>query len=977
MYNVVVMESLDDSNCPSMSDSLSLYERYMRSFNVVDKFVEENNHLEQAEPVSSSTCDYESSNSGGNIDLSAAIQADVDKHCVGPEGDCSTLQLLNDIDNIAHKPHSNSETDLPTKAESSCTSLAGSLLENSSATAELCLLNDKSNLVEADARASSDSKPENFKHTVFITSTMENSNNAVDSVPLFRDVRHAENIFKLPISELSFNGTIKHVQKLKPIVDPLTALSTGNSGLVSLSDPPTDQAECFASSSGSSKLCADKNNSEQNSNTSEDKNTCDAGRVDKTTESSRDSQYEEFNNKKECEVRNEEVSNAKWNLEQSYSSIDTSFDSGVRSPDMFSDDDDDDAESNAPPEPFWNFLKDYEAFDKKKVRKIEETLQGILPPPSVTTLKTDVTEMLRKYYCFLPAFNDDKINDIEANSMTPTKKVSFIHIPTISNALEVFQETASNSNVKTIGSNMKDSNNLDSEMNTSIIDKSIELKMCTEIEARNTLWPDVIKCRYFDVYYNVSNYTEKYQLLLQKYRERFVGGETDTSVNIYSGGLQSPSSASKRKALRLKMAQAKSPGRRLSHLARRRQAFCSAATINEKAQASTAKMVLIDKKKLINSAERKSPRMRRTPGKRTPGRKTPGKKTPAKTPKTKSGGSSRKKAMRRLLMDTESLTRSQPTRETLKRALFVSPENRKSIPTTASSSVPCQAMKSKRALFSSPDRTAETKSMDGTASDQFLKRKRDCLEDEVDNGRSKIAKSLSFGGDTYDRSHTVAFNRRASEILSTNNSTELNETHKKKLLWAVSEALRVHGWRMSSPGFREKASSLARLTRRLLTLPPHAAKLAAPKLSTSETMLKLARQYVYAIIQGRTVEECFQDEQIKLANESNKLTGYISATAYQQLKVKQMSTTETLTSQIKENTCSTLSVKQEQPKSSTKNILQDKLVNIDSNSNSSSGISMFDKVGLYKSNSMPSFEDAAKMRARRQISFDSADFPKR
>ncbi|XP_013162506.1 PREDICTED: uncharacterized protein LOC106113993 [Papilio xuthus] len=922
----------------------------------------QNNHLEQAEARSSSPYDYENSNSGGNIDLSAAIQADVDKHCVGLDVDCNSLQRLNDIGSFANKPNFGSESDRP-KADSSCTSLSGSLVETSSATAELCNLNEKSDLVETDGRASEDSKPESFKHSVFITSTMENSNNAVDSVPMFRDIRHSENIFKLPITELSFNGTIKHVQKLKPIVDPLTALSTANAGLVGLSDNNgTESTECLAGSSTIGQS-ADKFSYQQISDMSDDRHTCDAEKIDKTAESSRDSQYEDANYKKDCDA-DEEGSNAKWNLEQSYSSIETSFDSGVRSPDMFSDDEE---EPSPAPEPFWNFIKDFETYDKKKVRKIEETLQGILPPPSVTTLKTDVTEMLKKYYCFLPAFNDDnKINTLEVNSMTPTKKVSFVHIPTTSTESYEIQENSSNVNTKkSYNSNMENP-----ELNTSINDKSIDLKMCTEIEVKETLWPDVMKCRYFDVYYNVSSYREKYELLLQRYMERFVGGETDTSVNIYSGGLQSPSSASKRKAMRLKMAQLKSPGRRLSHLARRRQAFCSAATINEKAQASSAKMVLIDKKKLINSAERKT---RRTPNKRTPTRRTPGKKTSAATPKTKSGGSSKKKAMRRLLMDTESLSRSQPTRETLKRALFVSPENRKTIPNTASSSVPQQNNRFRRVLFSSPDR-AETKSMDGTISDHFFKRK---CEDELDNGRSKIAKSLSFGGDTFTVSQPVPFDRRASEILTTRNPTELNEIHKKKLLWAVSEALRARGWRMSSPGFREKAAALARLTKRLLTLPPHAARLAAPALSTSETMLKLARQYVYAIIQGRTVEECFQDEQIKLANESNKISGYISPKAYHQMKTRQVSASATLTSQIKENTCSNLSIRQEQPKSSSKNILQDKLVNIDSNSNSSIGISMLDKIGLYKSNSMPSFEDAAKMRARRQISFDSVDFPKR
>lgn len=326
-------------------------------------------------------------------------------------------------------------------------------------------------------------------------------------------------------------------------------------------------------------------------------------------------------------------------------------------------------------------------------------------------------------------------------------------------------------------------------------------------------------------------------------------------------------------------------------------------------------------------------------------------------------------------MDSDSMTRSQPTRETLKRALFVSPENRKSIPSTASTSVPLQAMKSKRALFSSPDRSAETKSADGTQSDHFLKRKLDALDDQPENSRNKIAKSLSFGGDTIGSMPPHIMNRRASEVFTRRNSVELNETHKKKLLWAVSEALRVHGWRMSSAGFREKAEALARLTRRLLTLPPHAAKFASPKLSTSETMLKLARQYVFAIIQGRSIEDCFQEEQMKLANDgSSKLSGYISANAYQQFKARQAAPS-TLTSQIKEN-CNG-SFKQDQPRSGSKNVLQDKLINVDSSSNSSSGFSMLDKSGLYKSNSMPSFEEAAKMRARRQISFDNLDFPKR
>ncbi|XP_041984617.1 uncharacterized protein LOC121737125 isoform X2 [Aricia agestis] len=918
------MESYEESNCFSLSDSFSLYERYMKSFNVVNNYT--NDRIERAP----SDFDNENSNSGGNIDLSEARESNV---CEKSRSEFDKTPSLQQIDNI------DKGLDDVIKIGSPCTSTnASSCLTDN--------LNDKSDLTDVPV-SSEESKSHDFK-PAFITSTMENSNNAVDSVPMFRDAKATENVFKLPITELSFNATIlKHVQKLKPIVDPITALTTANN-MLSLT-------ENSASDPG--------NNGEQVNNLDEpsgyeDRSNSESTKLDKSSETG-DSQSQSLESRK---LQANEGS-SKWNLDQSYSSLEGSFDSGVRSPDMFSDGEEE--ALNPEPEPFWSFLKDYETNHKIQVRKIEERLHGVLPPPSVTILKTDVTQMLKKYYTYLPFFNGEEHVDVESNSMTPKKKVSFVKIPETSDHCDDDHFEAVIRRVS-----------IDSQALNTSTDKSVEIKMATEAEALQTEWPDVLKCKYYDVYYNLTSYSEKLERLNQKYAERFVGAETDTSVNIYSGGLQSPSSASKRKALRIKMAQVKSPGRRLSHLARRRQAFCSAATISEKAQCSTSKMVLIDKKKLISSAERKSPRTRRTPGKKTPTSKTPGKKTPGKTPKS---GSSKKKAMRRLLLDNESLTRSQPARETLKRALFISPENRKSVPAASSSSVPHQAMRSKRALFGSPVKPEETKSSDGTISDRFhmdLKRKRNPFDEGPEN-RSKIAKSLSFGGDSITSSQpsSIPLNRRASEMPASRNMAELNETHKKKLLWAVTEALRLHGWKMSSPGFKEKASLLARLTRRLLTLPPHAAKLAAPKLSTSDTLFKLARQYVFAIIQGRTVEECFQDEQIKLSNDSTKLTGYISASAYQQLKNRQIPAT--LTSQVKENTCSNGSAKPDPPRSSTKNILQDKLVNIDTNSNSSSGFSNIERPELFKSNSMPSFEEAAKMRARRQITFDNLDFPKR
>ncbi|XP_022128459.2 uncharacterized protein LOC111002610 isoform X2 [Pieris rapae] len=826
------MESLEDSNnCASMSDSFSMYERYMKSFNVRDNFYDQDS-------ASASSISRESSN-GGTIDLSIVVP----QHGIATDA-IGDSQLYN--------------------GEKNCDSKDKSLFLVASVTSSHT---DRSDL--ADARISDEScggKP------VFISSIMENSNNAVDSVPLF-EVKN-ENVFKLPITELSFNGTLKHMQKLKPIVDPITALSS-----------------CMLYDTAGKINNDITTGSEERSNDS---------KHDRLMADNADYQHQNMEQKD-----SDLDSTSKWN-DQSFSSLEASFDSGVRSPDMFSDGEEIVEESET--KKFWTFLQNVELYDKKKLKKIQETLQGVLPPPSVTTIKIDVTDMLRKYYTHLPQFNASEILNTNENSITPTKKVSFIQIPETCDSIQEVteckakdviigicstkhQEVLSNTiqvedirSFDTEAQKIKESCENTSKFNntSSTHDQSPDLQLCLETVVKESTWPDILKCRYHDVYYNLSSHRENYEMLLQRYAERFIGAETDTSVNIYSGGSQSPTSASKRKALRLKLAQAKSPGRRLSHLARRRQAFCSAATVGQKALQSS-RMVLIDKKKVVNSADRH--------GKT---RRTPGKKTPRKTPEA--GGSGKKKAVRRLLMD-----------EAPKRALFVSPEG-----AALGLCAPKPLGKSRRSLFGSPNGQTESKSVDGAA-----KRKRE--DDDGDSKRVKMAKSLSFGGDSSEYPH-VPLQRRASELLSSKNSAELNDSHKKKLLWAVSEALRTHGWRMSCPGFREKASHLARLTRRLLTLPPHAHRLAAPALSTSDTLLRLARRYAFAVIRGRTVEECFRDEETRLAEEGKELGSRLGR-----------------------------------------------------NANPDSYPTLGERFAR-GSSSTPSFEDAARARAERQISFDGADF---
>lgn len=357
------MEALDDSNCHSISDSFSLYERYMRSFNVVDNFLEDNNNPEASgQSISSSDNDEDHSNSDGNIDLSLQKNAlpepcDVFKTVFSSVNDQNICTLESD------KKSLEALTDYTTRPEFPRALLEGAcLIENYSIT-EDSRLTEKSDPTDAPV-SSEDSKSEHSKHPkpVIITSfsTMENSNNAVDSVPMFRDVRPTDTMFKLPIRELSFNGTIKHVQKLKPIVDPLSAL-TSVPDLVN----EVEKSDLRSADNNTFEPCSflehKSESTLKSSDLSDDKS--EVNRLEDMTESTGDSQYKEFIPGKEVDEPDNSL-----NPDQSLSSLDASFDSGVRSPDMFSDEE---PEENPHRDDFWQFMKQHEAYDKLKVKKME------------------------------------------------------------------------------------------------------------------------------------------------------------------------------------------------------------------------------------------------------------------------------------------------------------------------------------------------------------------------------------------------------------------------------------------------------------------------------------------------------------------------------------------------------------------------------------------------------------------------------
>ena len=79
---------------------------------------------------------------------------------------------------------------------------------------------------------------------------------------------------------------------------------------------------------------------------------------------------------------------------------------------------------------------------------------------------------------------------------------------------------------------------------------------------------------YLSFSYNRSKTIEEFEGLTLKLCERYVGAETQSSCNIWFTK-QAPASGKKQRSLARRNS-AQSPGKRLSHLARRRRTFSSA-----------------------------------------------------------------------------------------------------------------------------------------------------------------------------------------------------------------------------------------------------------------------------------------------------------------------------------------------------------------------------------------------------------------
>ncbi|XP_053678614.1 uncharacterized protein LOC128728989 [Anopheles nili] len=364
-----------------------------------------------------------------------------------------------------------------------------------------------------------------------------------------------------------------------------------------------------------------------------------------------------------------------------------------QSPDMFAEDDDtvddkkknDESLSRAYQRTSGMSSRELECVDESKVDRIERTLlkrlqmslAGIPPPPALTYSAIDVGSMLAIYHSnaerWLAAHSLSK-SDSARDGMEDKKAQECLSKPTQ-----------------------------------------------TLADLANIAWPELTKHRAHGLHYNRSLATEMFELLSLKYIERYLSVETSSSFNMTI--LQS---SAKKRNQRLKLL-SQSPGRRLSHLAKRRATFSSESLLsNSDSKCATSssgrgiinanslrklnphrvcntRQVFLDPKKSDNRRKNKI----KTPKRRTPGgKKSPHRRTP--------GSSSKSLTLRHVV--TSSKPGTQPvhvpaTRETSKRALFLSPQNggvtasaraygSNSKQTDRSIFSEARVLKSKRSLFS-------------------------------------------------------------------------------------------------------------------------------------------------------------------------------------------------------------------------------------------------------------------------------------
>ncbi|XP_078045903.1 cyclin E-interacting protein minus [Augochlora pura] len=569
----------------------------------------------------------------------------------------------------------------------------------------------------------------------------------------------------------------------------------------------------------------------------------------------------------------------------------------ICSPEMFNSDDEGDTNSNetieheataSPAKPSQADL--VTKSDSNLLARINKLLNGIPPPPKHTICRTDCSELLLRIYenshlfwttdvlpkkQSLPQVNKDfpeqQKENISTNSSIQLNKSTSRNLSiafdecdpqfqnNISNNLDtkdVINNTChDNFRIEQVVPSNK-TNTVCTKKNTTKILSTENLQVAStesnsqessatspqellfyhtvdEKEASSLTWPDAYLHKFHGIHYNRNKATEDFESLSMKLCGRYIGAETQSTCTVWFSK-QAPGSAKKRNLL-AKRDNGQSPGKRLSHLTRRRRTF-SSANLQGLALNNKKLLVLNIKKPTIKKG--KSPRG-----------KSPRGKSPRGTPKS----STKKKVARRLVLDEPSSLKARV--ETSKRALFQSPPSDRAGPSKLFSNG-ANAQSIKRVLFSSGSKENNVEVIHKI--EESRKRKN---EEELEGSRFKRPKSLSF-----DCSHeihnnsTVTWERHSTSNLiektkasSNDGKSELSDAHRKKLLWAVAEALRSEGIGMTHPQFKQYATNLAKTIKKYM---PDLENRNIPRKpgSTSDRMLKLAKHHVVFIIEAGSAE---------------------------------------------------------------------------------------------------------------------------
>ncbi|XP_072764064.1 uncharacterized protein Mi [Anoplolepis gracilipes] len=497
--------------------------------------------------------------------------------------------------------------------------------------------------------------------------------------------------------------------------------------------------------------------------------------------------------------------------------------------------------------------------DNTLLARINKFLRGVPPPPRHTICQNDCSDFLRNIYENRHLFWIEHPLSNEglgaAESTKPQKQISAERevrnifyqctkggIPrNLTNAFDICNLSVNNAESKQLGTNDTNAGNLNMQTvpmeiknpvnaiketvrppiaNNSNVSHEQPLRYYTidEREAKTLTWPQVYSHKFHGIHYNRNRSVEEFENLTVKLCERYVGAETQSTCNIWFSK-KAPGSARKRSLL-AKRENGQSPEKKLTHLARRRRTFCSA---------NLQGLGLTDKKQLMVQIKKPTQKKGKSPRGKSPRGKSPRGKSPR--------SSIKKKAVRRLILDGPSPFKTKL--ETSKRALFQSPPSDRAGPSKLSTNN-LDSQKIKRVLFSTPRKDES----------ENLSRKRKS-EEELQGPRLKWAKSLSFDcmHEIKNTSKVTWDRHSSSNILPKNNTSfnqgrnELSDSHRKKLLWAVAEALRCKGIGMNHPKFKEYAASLARIIKKFM---PDLENRNIPRKpgSTTDRMLKLAKHHV-------------------------------------------------------------------------------------------------------------------------------------